>query len=115
MIRIGERIGKQAAHVASALPAPKYANVKGSSKLKIGNGDVGEFLEGLRTSLNLGKVVSEESTLPVLGEYDVVVLGGGTAGAPAGVGASQKGARTLVIDYMHGLGGMGTVGMIGKY
>jgi hypothetical protein len=42
-------------------------------------------------------------------------MGGGTAGAPAAVGASQQGAKTLVLDYMHGLGGMGTLGMIGKY
>ena len=61
----------------------------------------------------MGEVVSEDTTLPVLAEYDVVVLGGGTAGAPAGVGAAQHGAKTLVIDYMHGLGGMGTLGMIG--
>ena len=115
MIRIGERIGKEAAREASAMPAPEYFKVKGDSKLKVEKGDVGEFLEGLRSSLNLGKVVSEETALPVLGEYDVVVLGGGTAGAPVGVGAAQKGARTLVIDYMHGLGGMGTQGMIGKY
>jgi hypothetical protein len=78
-------------------------------------GDVGEILEGLRPSLNLGEIVAEETTLPVLGTYDVVVMGGGTAGAPAATGAAQQGATTLVLDYMHGLGGMGTLGMIGKY
>ena len=115
MIRIGERIGKEAALVASVLPAQQHFMVKGDLNLNVENGDVGEFLKGLRSSLNSGKVVSEKTTLPVLGEYDVVVLGGGTAGAPAGVGATQNGARTLVIDYMHGLGGMGTQGMIGRY
>ena len=115
MIRIGERIGHEAAIVSSFVTAPEQLKVKGDSNLNVEPGDVGEFLEGLRPSLNLGEVISEETTLPVLGEYDVVVLGGGTAGAPAGVGAAQKGAKTLVIDYMHGLGGMGTLGMIGKY
>jgi len=115
MIRIGERIGHEAAHVASFSTVPEQLRIKGDSSLKVEPGDVGEFLEGLRPLLNLGEVVSEETTLPVLGEYDVVVLGGGTAGAPAGVGAAQNGARTLVIDYMHGLGGMGTIGMIGRY
>lgn len=115
MIRIGERIGKKAASMAKNLPEPGYVRITGDSKQNVANGDVGEFLEGLRSSLNLGEVTSEATTLPVLGEYDVVVLGGGTAGAPAGVGAAQHGARTLVIDYMHGLGGMGTQGMIGKY
>jgi hypothetical protein len=115
MIRIGERIGKEAALAAGLSPAPQYVKAKGDSNLRAENGDVGEFLVGLRSSLNSGHVVSEETTLPVLGIYDAVVLGGGTAGAPAGVGAAQHGATTLVIDYMHGLGGMGTQGMIGKY
>lgn len=115
MIRIGERIGNQAAIVASALPKPAHPKVLGTPKTNLVSGDVGELLDGLRPSLNMGEIVSEETTLPVLGEYDVVVLGGGTAGAPAGVGAAQHGAKTLVIDYMHGLGGMGTLGMIGKY
>jgi hypothetical protein len=115
MIRIGERIGTQAAILASTAKPPIDARIKGESKLNLVKGNVEELLDGLRPSLNLGKITSEETALPVVGEYDVVVLGGGTAGAPAGVGAAQHGAKTLVIDYMHGLGGMGTLGMIGKY
>ena len=115
MIRIGERIGAEAAMVARSLPAAGGPVVRGNPDPGAEKGDVGELLEGLRPTLNQGEVVSEDTTLPVLGKYDVVVLGGGTAGAPAGVGAAQKGARTLVVDYMHGLGGMGTLGMIGKY
>ena len=53
--------------------------------------------------------------MPVLGRYDVVVAGGGTGGAPAGIGAARQGARTLVLEYLHGLGGVGTLGLIGKY
>lgn len=115
LIKIGERVGNEAAIIASSTPLSKNPKIKGSLNENIVDGDVGELLEGLRPSLNMGEIVSEETNLPILGEYDVVVMGGGTAGAPAGVGASQKGAKTLVIDYMHGLGGMGTLGMIGKY
>lgn len=115
MIRIGERIGNLAAIIASAASSPKNPKIKGNVSATIVNGDVGELLEGLRPSLNMGEILSEETTLPVLAEYDVVIMGGGTAGAPAGVGAAQHGAKTLVIDYMHGLGGMGTLGMIGTY
>ncbi|PID92600.1 MAG: hypothetical protein CSA96_02320 [Bacteroidetes bacterium] len=115
LIRIGERVGRKAAYLAASRPSPSYLSVKGNPGLQAENGDVGEFLEGLRPSLNLGTVPSEETALPVLGTYDVLILGGGTAGAPAAVGASQKGAKTLVIDYLHGLGGMGTLGMIGRY
>ncbi|MHC4181397.1 MAG: FAD-dependent oxidoreductase, partial [Planctomycetota bacterium] len=53
--------------------------------------------------------------VPVLGRYDVVVIGGGTAGAPAGIAAARKGAKTLVVEYLHGLGGVGTQGAISKY
>ena len=78
-------------------------------------GDVGELLDGLRPTLNIGVVKSAATHLPVLGVYDVVVMGGGTAGAPAGAGAARNGAKTLVIEYLHGMGGVGTQGMIGRY
>lgn len=115
MIRIGERIGNEAAIIASSTPTPQNPKIKGQPQTEIVKGDVGELLKGLRPSLNMGEIVAEETALPVLAEYDVVVMGGGTAGAPAGVGASKHGAKTLVLDYMHGMGGMGTMGMIGKY
>ena len=60
-------------------------------------------------------VLSPQHDLPVLGEYDVIVAGGGTGGAPAAIGAARGGAKTLVVEYLHGLGGVGTLGMIGKY
>jgi hypothetical protein len=45
--------------------------------------------------------------LPVLGVYDVVIVGGGTSGAAAGIGASRQGCSVLVAEYLHGLGGTG--------
>jgi len=114
LIRIGERIGNQAAVVASSGMAPERPGIKGIQNDNLG-GDVGELLEGLRPSLNIGELESDNTTLPVIGEFDVVVMGGGTAGAPAGLGAAKHGAKTLVLDYMHGLGGTGTQGMIGTY
>ena len=53
--------------------------------------------------------------LPVLAEMDVVVVGGGTGGAPAGIAAAREGARTLVLESLHGLGGVGTLGYISVY
>ncbi|MCE9614842.1 MAG: FAD-dependent oxidoreductase [Lentisphaerae bacterium] len=53
--------------------------------------------------------------LPVLGEFDVVVVGGGTGGAPAAIAAARAGARVLVIEPLHGLGGVGTLGCISVY
>jgi hypothetical protein len=45
---------------------------------------------------------------PVLGEYDVVVLGGGPAGIAASVAAARRGLRTLLAEHYGFLGGMGT-------
>ncbi len=51
----------------------------------------------------------------MLGRYDVVVIGGGTGGAPAGIAAARQGAKTLVVEQLTGLGGVGTMGAISTY
>ncbi|MGI6610562.1 MAG: FAD-dependent oxidoreductase [Limnochordia bacterium] len=53
--------------------------------------------------------------VPVFDACDVLVAGGGTAGAPAGIGAARSGARTVVLERLHGLGGVGTLGLITHY
>ena len=78
-------------------------------------GEVKELLQPLRSESHKGFVTSSNGALPVLGEYDVVVMGGGTAGAPAGISAARQGAKTLVLEYLHGLGGIMTLGLIGRY
>jgi len=46
--------------------------------------------------------------LPVRGEYDVVVLGGGPAGIAAAAAAGMLGRKTLLVERYGFLGGMGT-------
>jgi hypothetical protein len=46
--------------------------------------------------------------IPVYGEYEVAVLGGGPAGIAAAVAAARAGRRTLLIERYGFLGGMGT-------
>lgn len=53
--------------------------------------------------------------LPVYGEYDVVVIGGGPAGLAASVSAAQNGARTLLVERYGFLGGMGTAGGVTNF
>ncbi len=108
---LGERIGEQIKDV----PMPGQATVKQPSVSGYNYGNIGEILHPLRTSSQKGYIESPSGALPVLGSYDVVVLGGGTAGAVAGISSAKQGAKTLVLEYLHALGGLSTVGMIGRY
>ncbi|HYF77767.1 MAG TPA: FAD-dependent oxidoreductase, partial [Symbiobacteriaceae bacterium] len=55
-------------------------------------------------------------TLPVLRHtVDVLVLGGGTSGAAAAIGAARRGCGTLLADMNPGPGGTGTVGGVDSY
>ena len=48
-------------------------------------------------------------------EYDVIVVGGGSAGIAAALGASRTGAKTLLIEEYSFLGGMLTAGLVAHY
>ena len=116
--RLGESAGHAAAKAALAREidgtARAAANApRAGAKAEL---DTKEFLWGFRPfDRGLAKVECAASELPVIGEYDVVVVGGGTSGGPATVAAARGGARTLLLEYQHALGGVSTIGMIGKY
>jgi hypothetical protein len=115
LVDMGERIGRIAALESKALPAPAGVNLPGEKTKSPIPGDVRETLVGVRPIQHLPVIRQGQRPLPVLGQYDVVVVGGGTSGAPAGIAAARQGARTLVLEYLYGLGGVGTQGAISKY
>lgn len=59
------------------------------------------------------EVFSAEKESPE--HWDVVVAGGGTAGAMAALYAARGGARTVLIEPQYDLGGTGTVGGVSTY
>ncbi len=51
-------------------------------------------------------------TLPVTGKFDVIVAGGGMAGAAAAVAAARHGASVCLVERTFGLGGLATLGNV---
>lgn len=112
---VGARIGREAAQRAARLNTPQDARVTGTSPKEEPKVQVREVSLELNHRVGDRRIQEHSYALPVLGEYDVVVVGGGTGGSPAGIGAGRQGARTLVLEYLHGLGGVGTMGFISSY
>ncbi len=116
LIDVGRRIGRAAAQEAATLAKPTDVRLPGEpTSTPAAEGDTKEFLAGVHPVQQLPTVPQDARAVPVLGSYDVVVIGGGTAGAPAGIGAARQGAKTLVVECLHGLGGVSTTGAISKY
>ncbi|MDI9383295.1 MAG: FAD-dependent oxidoreductase [Verrucomicrobiota bacterium] len=120
MLRLGRRIGAAAAGLSPSLAQDVSIDmVRRPTKSAAGE----ESRHGLEVSMGAQPprfdrypaIPLAGLELPVWGRYDVIVAGGGTAGAPAAIGAARQGAKTLVIEYLHGMGGVGTQGLISKY
>jgi len=119
LMRAGVRIGTAAAAEAARVrPSGEVRLVlTGNARGPIVPGaDTRELRHGLRPAHPVSAWVRAGArSLPVLGRYDVVIVGGGTSGAPAAVAAARSGAKTLVIEFLDKLGGVGTTGLIGIY
>lgn len=81
------------------------------NKIALPKGEARWLKEELR-NLPLGEL---PRGVEAVDEFDVLVVGGGTGGAPAGIGAARRGATTLVVEACPALGGVGTQGAIGRY
>ena len=113
--RIGRMVGTAAAQQARRLDRPANVSVKVHHEPPASDEDVWEVLDGLRPVARTSETVSAGAGgVPVLADVDVVVVGGGTSGACAAIGAARQGADVLVVEYQEGLGGVGTLGLIGR-
>lgn len=115
IISCGERLGKLAAKSAEKRTIMGSIHVAGN-RYDTDFADSRELLSGLRpTGHPVRSVEAERKDLPVLAETDVLVVGAGTAGAPAAINAAREGVRTMVIEPLHEIGGVMTAGLIGRY
>ncbi len=116
LIDLGARIGQAAAAAVQSISESKPVRLSGascnSSSRKV---NVREALSGVRPVGTYKTIHQQARALPILNTCDVVVIGGGTGGGPAGIGAARQDAKTLVIEYLYGLGGVGTQGAISSY
>ena len=59
-----------------------------------------------------GRIVNPEILMPVFGEFDVAVCGGGMAGFGAAIAAARMGCKTILVERESALGGLATVGLV---
>ena len=59
--------------------------------------------------------IKREESIPVRGEYDLIVAGGGVGGVAAAVSAARLGKRVLLIEKSVSLGGLATIGLINMF
>ena len=115
LIGIGERLGQALTRREAKVPAGELTAACANSEF-VSEGEIRSHECGLRPWTGPGETIdAPDNTLPVLGRYDVVVIGGGTGGAPAAISAARAGANTLVCETQFGLGGVGTLGQIANY
>lgn len=118
LANLGERIGARAHRDAQQRAMPEGVVVKPvAGRNQLAGADVSELLHGHRRHFRdePQRVLQPETSIPLWAAYDVVVVGGGTAGIPAAIGAASNGAKVLVIEMLGQLGGNRELGTPGYW
>lgn len=116
LLSIGEFAGRSAASMAAETRNfVKVSSISASLTKTSERINVCELLEGIDPNMEYPRILQNATELPVLGEYDVLVVGGGTSGAIAAISAARNGARTAVIEILPNLGGISTNRVNGYY
>ena len=109
MVSVGRRVGRLAAMRGRKAGAGPCSLQTG------GSGVAGVSFTGVFLRAGSGEIVLDSPEFPVWDGFDVLVAGGGTGGAPAAIASARAGAKTLCLETGHGLGGVGTLGLISSY
>ena len=91
-------------HAYPEAPIDCY-NIGGNS-----NNNGGEGMVAFKRTAN--GILQNEQEIPVLGFYDVAVVGGGVAGCAAAMAAGKRGWRTVLAEAYTALGGLATLGLV---
>ena len=113
MLLMGRRIGKQAAREARQVTRGRI-NPR-QKQYPSATSEITQHQDEMRPRHQFDRLRIQDEHIPVIGRYDVVVMGGGASGSPAAISAAREGVKTLVVEYLHGLGGEATLGLIGRY
>ncbi len=112
----GESVGRALAAQPADRPSLDELRVRCAGAVPVKSGELRTLADPLRPGRKAAQNLTEPFTdVPRLGSFDVLVIGGGTGGAPAAIAAAQAGATTAVIEAGPALGGVGTIGQIAKY
>ncbi len=114
--RVGAAAGQQAQAAHTTATPQRRPSPTGLQTIQHdARGAVQTFTDTLRPQAVLDTHAWSPETIATLDSFAVAIMGGGTVGANAAISAARHGAQTLVMEYLHYLGGTGTAGYIGRY
>ena len=111
----GEQSGRVATEIARKAPAMVIEPLAAVPSVKSAARRVAEILTGPDPDIPYPFIRHEAVELPVIRQADVLVVGGGTSGAPAAIAAARQGAKVVLVELLPNLGGTSSNRVHGYY